>query len=109
MRIIKPELLASGPDAQRSVVAAHRSRSAELNIEPHGPRAKRLEYADEVQAGSLIDYWRILYRRKGALIAVAAAGILAGILVTLSQSPIYRAHTSLEIEDLNQDFLNIRW
>ena len=58
--------------------------------------------------GGLMDYWRILRRRKGTVILVAFLGLLVGVLVTLPQTPVYQARTSLEIQDLNQDFLNIK-
>jgi capsular exopolysaccharide synthesis family protein len=56
----------------------------------------------------LVEYWRILRRRKGTVIAIAVAGLLAGFLVTLPQTPVYQARTSLEIQDLNQDFMNMK-
>ena len=34
--------------------------------------------------------------------------MLAGFLVTLPQTPVYQARTSLEIQDLNQDFMNMK-
>lgn len=58
--------------------------------------------------GPLVEYWRILRRRKGTLILIAFLGGLAGLLYTLPQTPVYQARTSLEIQTLNQDFLNIR-
>jgi polysaccharide biosynthesis transport protein len=100
MRIVNPAMLPPAPGAQNMALAPH--------IESYGLPANTLEYADEVQKGSVIDYWRILYSWKGVLVAFAAAGVLAGILVTLPQSPIYKARTSLEIEDLNQEFLNMK-
>lgn len=110
MRIVKPALLLPTPGAQSMALGAHiEPYSPPANsLEYAGPHANSLEYADEVQRGSVIDYWRILYRRKGVLLALAAAGALAGFLVTLPQSPVYQAHTSLEIQDLNQEFLNIK-
>jgi capsular exopolysaccharide synthesis family protein len=56
----------------------------------------------------LLEYWRILRRRKGTVLAIACAGLLAGFLVTLPQTPVYQARTSIEIQDLNQDFMNMR-
>jgi polysaccharide biosynthesis transport protein len=108
MSIVRPSLLPPDPDAQDQAVVAHSFRPADLDIDSYGPPANSLEYADEVQRGSLIDYWRILYGRKGTLIALAAAGVLAGVLVTLPQSPTYQARTSIEIQDLNQEFLNMK-
>ena len=62
----------------------------------------------EAPQGGLVEYWRILRRRKGTVLAIAFAGLLAGFLVTLPQTPVYQARTSLEIQDLNQDFMNMR-
>ena len=62
----------------------------------------------EPESRSLLEYWRILRRRKGTLILVAAVGAIIGFLVTLPQTPIYQVRTSLEIVGLNQNFLNIK-
>src|SRR5271157_4451767 len=62
----------------------------------------------EEPQGGLLEYWRILRRRKRTVFAVALAGLLAGVLVTLPQTPVYQARTSLEIQDLNQDFMNMK-
>ena len=42
------------------------------------------------------------------MILFAFAGCVAGFLVTLPQTPIYQAHTSVEIVGLNDNFLNIK-
>jgi capsular exopolysaccharide synthesis family protein len=60
----------------------------------------------EPENGGLLEYWRMLRRHKGTLILVASIGTLIGFLVTIPQTPIYQAHTSLEIVSLNQNFLN---
>jgi polysaccharide biosynthesis transport protein len=62
----------------------------------------------EPESGGLLEYWRILRRRKGTLLLVATLGAIVGFLVTLPQTPIYQVHTSLEILALNQNFLNIK-
>ena len=64
--------------------------------------------ADEQYEGGLIEYWRILRRHKGTVIVVSCLGLLIGVLVTLPQTPIYQAHASLEIQDINPDYLNLR-
>src|ERR1035438_131832 len=56
--------------------------------------------------GGLLDYWRILRRRKGTVILAAFFGILIGVLVTLPQTPVYQARASLEIQDINKNFMN---
>jgi len=62
----------------------------------------------EPESGGLLEYWRILRRRKGTVILIASLGAIVGFLVTLPQTPIYQVRTSLEIVALNQNFLNIK-
>src|SRR5580700_7038612 len=61
----------------------------------------------EPESRSLLEYWRILRRRKGTLILLASVGAVIGFLVTLPQTPIYQVRTSLEIVSLNQNFLKM--
>ena len=58
--------------------------------------------------GGLLEYWRMIRRRKGTLILIASLGTLAGVLISVPQTPIYQARASIEVQDLNADFLNIR-
>jgi capsular exopolysaccharide synthesis family protein len=58
--------------------------------------------------GLLPEYWQILRRRKGTLILVIFVGLLTSLLLTLPQTPIYQARGSIEIQNLNQNFLNMR-
>jgi succinoglycan biosynthesis transport protein ExoP len=55
-----------------------------------------------------VDYFHVLSRRKFTLIAAATLGALLGLLVTRFQTPVYRARALIEIEKLNEGFLNIR-
>src|SRR5579862_4959770 len=54
---------------------------------------------------SLLGYWHILVRNKVTLLCFALAGLAVAILFSLVQTPIYRARTSLEIQDFNPDFI----
>src|SRR5882762_10092204 len=67
-------------------------------------------HAAEVSAGydSLLDYWRILIRHKMTVLAFALIGLLAAIGISLAQTPIYRVRTSLEIQDFNANFLDLK-
>ncbi|MBI4877396.1 MAG: hypothetical protein HY822_22440, partial [Acidobacteria bacterium] len=65
------------------------------------------QFEDQEQ-GSLIEYWRMLQRRKGTVILIAFVGALVGLLVTLPQTPVYQARLSLEVQDLNQNFMNMK-
>ena len=63
---------------------------------------------EEPGPGLLLEYLDIVRRHKGTLILVAFLGLLASLLLTLPQTPIYQARASLEIQNLNEDFMNMR-
>jgi succinoglycan biosynthesis transport protein ExoP len=56
----------------------------------------------------VLDYWRILGRHKGALMLGAILGALAGLLIAIPETPLYQARASVEIEGLNENFLNMK-
>lgn len=63
----------------------------------------------EVPGPSLLpQYWQILRRRKGTLILITVLGLLTSLLLTIPQTPIYQARGSIEIQNLNENFLNTR-
>jgi succinoglycan biosynthesis transport protein ExoP len=64
------------------------------------------DLAEAESYDSLLDYWHILLRHRMTLLSFAAAGLVAAILISLVQTPIYRVRTSLEIQSAN--FLEIK-
>src|SRR4051812_6278510 len=63
---------------------------------------------NDLAAQDPMRHWRVLNRRKGTLVLAAALCAAVGFLLTFLISPAYRARTFLEIENLNDDFLNTR-
>jgi capsular exopolysaccharide synthesis family protein len=91
------------PDPRRNSV--ERRQVHRVDYPPVNP-----DYADigSAEMPGLLEYVRVIARRKGLLIGFAAVGALAAILYALPQKPIYQAQTTIEIQSLNTDFLNIR-
>jgi polysaccharide biosynthesis transport protein len=56
----------------------------------------------------LIECWRTLRRRKAILFAAAALGLAVAMAVTLPQTPLYQSRASLEVQDINQEFMNLK-
>src|SRR6267143_905646 len=56
----------------------------------------------------LLEYWRLLRRRQGTLILSVCLGLLTAVLVTLPQTPAYQAKTSVELLNLNENFMNMK-
>jgi succinoglycan biosynthesis transport protein ExoP len=54
------------------------------------------------------DYFQLIRRYRGLLAWAALGGCLLGVLLTLVQTPSYRVKTSIEIQNINGDFLNMK-
>jgi capsular exopolysaccharide synthesis family protein len=82
---------------------------SELNSfeEPGSPYSVETGERPEESAG-LLEYWRLLVRHKTTIIASSIGGLLLGILIGIPLKPIYRASTSLEVLNINEDFMNMR-
>jgi succinoglycan biosynthesis transport protein ExoP len=66
------------------------------------------EVLDENPSFSLMDYWEGIRRYKFVILAFVAMGAMGGLILSFLQTPMYRAHTSLEVEDLNENFQNLK-
>ena len=60
------------------------------------------------QTGVLQTYVRALLRRRWLLLLCGLAGFVIGFLLTVPTEPHYVAHTSLDIQSLNENFMNMR-
>jgi polysaccharide biosynthesis transport protein len=83
---------------------AARFRAAAGSNEGYGFGVDR----DQENAVNLFEYWRLLRRRQGTLVLCLGLGLLAAVLVTMPQTPVYQAKTSLELLNLNEDFMNMK-
>ncbi|MBX5495119.1 MAG: polysaccharide biosynthesis tyrosine autokinase [Bryobacteraceae bacterium] len=84
-------------------------RIPELPYRPPQPHYAAPGLQEDVEDSSaLLEYWHILSRHKGKLILAGFLGLLLAILVTLPQTRIYQAKATLEIQNLNQDFMNLK-
>jgi polysaccharide biosynthesis transport protein len=51
---------------------------------------------------------RALYRRKTTVLWIACFGIIAAILISVAQPRIYQSQASIQIQGVNENFLNLR-
>src|ERR1700685_4185487 len=66
-----------------------------------GPGLKR-DYA------GALEYWQMIRRHKAAVVLATVLGGLIGFCLTLPDLRIYQSRATLEIQGLNEDFLNMR-
>src|SRR5579862_9323854 len=93
--------------AGREIVPVTRERALERWGYNDTALASYAQDSDDVPGqGGLMEYWRIIRRSKGTLLLIAFVGMLIGVLATLPQTPIYQARATLEIQDMNSDFVN---
>ncbi len=62
----------------------------------------------EIPSGGLLEYWRILQRRRTAILAAAFLGMCVAFLYTIPQKHLYQAQAVIEIQSFNEDFLNMK-
>ena len=80
----------------------------------HTPQAERPSFAYRREANQketpslLLEYWKLVRRHKWTILLMAFLGALAGLLVALPQTKVYRSQTTLEIQPFNENLLNTR-
>jgi polysaccharide biosynthesis transport protein len=60
------------------------------------------------ESGGLLEYWQMVRRHQGMVALAGVLGLVIGYLCTLPQKRTYQARTTLEIQGLNEDFLNMK-
>jgi capsular exopolysaccharide synthesis family protein len=64
--------------------------------------------AAPAESNGLAEYGNAILRRKWSVLAIAAVCAIAAFLIALPQPPVYQARTALEIQGMNENFLNFR-
>ena len=57
---------------------------------------------------SPVEFMRVLYRRRVTLLSVTLAGVFIAALLSMAQPRLYRSVASLEVQGVNENFLNLR-
>ena len=65
-------------------------------------------FVHEGQGSILTEYWHIMRRYSFTLIAIIILGVLAGVGFSSLQVKKYRAEALIEIQGLNDNFLNVK-
>ena len=83
-------------------------RSFRKNAPTADPVSYRARKGGAESPGLPAIYLRTLLRNRWPVLGFAILGCLLGFLATLPQPPLYRARTSLDIQALNENFMNLR-
>ncbi|HWE48840.1 MAG TPA: polysaccharide biosynthesis tyrosine autokinase [Bryobacteraceae bacterium] len=73
-----------------------------------GPLPPGSSWGGKRDFSGVLEYWHMVRRHQNAVIAMAIAGAIFGFCRTLSQPRIYQAHATVEIQNLNDEFLDLK-
>lgn len=73
------------------------------NLTPYLPSPAKLE-----PEGLMVEYYRLLMRHRMLIGVFAVIGASLAFLFCLTTRPVFRARTSLDIQNINADFMNMR-
>jgi succinoglycan biosynthesis transport protein ExoP len=94
-------------NTENTVPRVNRRTPTSLNVaQPF--RAPRINARESKKVNLVVDYYRTIKRWRWAIVFFAAFGILLSFLLNLASLPVYRARTSLQIQSVNSDFMNMR-
>jgi polysaccharide biosynthesis transport protein len=91
------ELMLRGKPAE---IPAYRVQMVAPELEQIGPPPP--------DSAGILEYGRMIARRKWLLLGVAVACAAAGFGISLLETPMYQTRTSLEIQGPNENFLNLK-
>lgn len=63
---------------------------------------------EDSRSSLLVEYLRTILLHRWLILSLAGAGVLASVLIHLNTQPVYRTRTSLDIQSLNSDFMNMK-
>ncbi len=63
---------------------------------------------DSPASSSLVEYWNVLRRHKWSILFSTVGGALLAILAAMMMTPLYEANTSLEVLNVNENFMNTK-
>lgn len=92
----------SGPVLPARASEARTIRVPEAYWAPPG-----INSAEQAEAGGLTDCAQALSRRKRLVILAACLGVLGALVISLMLPRVYRAVAALEIQGVNENFLNL--
>src|SRR5947209_7774292 len=67
-----------------------------------------VERRERPAPGGLVEYGKMLGRRKWLILAMTLGFALSGWLIAAFQTPMYQARTALEVPGPNDNFLNLK-
>jgi capsular exopolysaccharide synthesis family protein len=79
-------------------------RNQQMSLDLRTVPAESGEDEDEF---NLLDYWRILVKRKWTVLAVAALVLVIGFVATLMTTPIYRSTAVIQLERSNLQVVQV--
>ncbi len=91
---------------ENNLIDRNTARGGGYRIAPHGRRQNDSNGARPESL--LMSYIRTVSRFRWMIGICAAAGLILGVIAHLGTLPVYQARTSVDIQSLNGDFMNMK-
>jgi polysaccharide biosynthesis transport protein len=88
--------------------AIARAGPVEKGVRPVHIARRVVRHPDTWAPSLLLEYWQMVRRHAMLLVTMSCLGLMIGLATTLLQRPAYEARTTLEIQNINENFLNMR-
>src|SRR5260221_3725573 len=72
------------------------------------PDRTQTEWGELPASQDLLEYRRIFRLHKFLILRCLLLGLLIALTFSMFQRPVYRAHTSITIQDMNENFMNLK-
>src|SRR5258708_63336 len=95
------------PHSRQITLRSGRAHSELSSLEEFVDPYLETGYRPEESHG-LLDYWRLLVRHKFAIASASLGGLVLGFLIGIPMKPVFRASTTLEVLNVNEDFMNMK-
>lgn len=95
------------PTGIRSIKTSFQPRPERLELNGKSS-APQNDVTEEASASLASEYVRTLLRHKWLIGGLAAAGLVLSVLLHLTTQPVYQTRTSLDIQSINGEFMNMR-
>ncbi len=90
------------------IVPRNQPPDPEHTLAPLEPTIRANQTGAAGRDWTLSDCWRALQRGRLAMLSTVGCGVVLALLASALQKPLYQSRASIQIQGLNENFLNLR-
>ncbi len=96
------------PQSDSSLVRRQKAAAARSRLPRQGTPALPESFSEQPSSSLFLDYLRTIGRYRWLIAFSAVLGLVLSVLWNVNAVPVYQARTSIDIQSLNSDFMNMK-